>query len=147
MNYVEAKTPSEGRLLGSIAAVLIENSLMERLFASQKQKDFITEMFCFQEISSPSSVQVFFFFFFLSLVTFFFNLLLLPNYEFSIQYWERGTSQLAQWGICPWSRRPRFDPWVWKIPWRRKWQPTPIFLPEKHYGKRSHGVTKELGTT
>ena len=24
---------------------------------------------------------------------------------------------------------PRFDPWVGKIPWRRKWQPTPVFLP------------------
>ena len=24
-----------------------------------------------------------------------------------------------------------FDLWVGKIPWRRKWQPTPIFLPEK----------------
>ena len=23
---------------------------------------------------------------------------------------------------------PRFDPWVGKIPWRRKWQPTPVFL-------------------
>ena len=26
-------------------------------------------------------------------------------------------------------RRPGFDPWVRKIPWRRKWQPTPVFLP------------------
>ena len=26
-------------------------------------------------------------------------------------------------------RRPRFDPWAGKIPWRRKWQPTPVFLP------------------
>ena len=26
-------------------------------------------------------------------------------------------------------RRPGFDPWVGKIPWRRRWQPTPIFLP------------------
>ena len=26
-------------------------------------------------------------------------------------------------------RRHRFDPWVEKIPWRRKWQPTPVFLP------------------
>ena len=26
------------------------------------------------------------------------------------------------------SRRPRFDLWVRKIPWRRKWQPTPVFL-------------------
>ena len=30
-----------------------------------------------------------------------------------------------------------FDPWVEKIPWRRKWQPTPVFLPEKFHGKRS----------
>ena len=22
-----------------------------------------------------------------------------------------------------------FDPWVWQIPWRKKWQPTPVFLP------------------
>jgi len=26
-------------------------------------------------------------------------------------------------------RRPEFDPWVGKIPWRRKWQHTPLFLP------------------
>ena len=26
-------------------------------------------------------------------------------------------------------RRPGFDPWVGKIPWRRAWQPTPVFLP------------------
>ena len=26
------------------------------------------------------------------------------------------------------SRRPRFNPWARKIPWRRKWQPTPAFL-------------------
>ena len=31
--------------------------------------------------------------------------------------------------ICLQSRRPGFDPWVGKIPWRRKWQPTPVFLP------------------
>ena len=23
----------------------------------------------------------------------------------------------------------KFDPWVGKMPWRRKWQPTPFFLP------------------
>ena len=26
-------------------------------------------------------------------------------------------------------RKYRFDPWVGKIPWRRKWQPIPVFLP------------------
>ena len=28
-------------------------------------------------------------------------------------------------------------PWVRKTPWRRKWQPTPVFLPGKSHGQRS----------
>ena len=34
-------------------------------------------------------------------------------------------------------RRPRFDPWVGKIPWTREWLPTPIVLPRKFHGQRS----------
>ena len=34
-------------------------------------------------------------------------------------------------------RRPRFHPWVWKIPWRRARQPTPVFLPGEFRGQRS----------
>ena len=34
-------------------------------------------------------------------------------------------------------RRPGFDPWVRKIPWRRKWQPTSVLLPGKFHGLRS----------
>ena len=30
-----------------------------------------------------------------------------------------------------------FDPWVGKIPWSKKWQPTPVFLPGKFHGQRS----------
>ena len=30
-----------------------------------------------------------------------------------------------------------FDPWVGKIPWRREWQPTPVFLPGESHGQRS----------
>ena len=33
--------------------------------------------------------------------------------------------------------RPGFNPWVGKISWRRKWQPTPVFLPGKSHGWRS----------
>ena len=33
--------------------------------------------------------------------------------------------------------RPGFDPWVGKIPWRRKWQPTQVFLPGKSHEQRS----------
>ena len=41
----------------------------------------------------------------------------------------------------PWWLHPQgvhlqcsFDPWVGKIPWRREWQPTPVFLPGKFHG-------------
>ena len=41
----------------------------------------------------------------------------------------------------------QFDPWVRKIPWRREWQPTTVFLPGQLHGQRSlaelvHGVAK-----
>ena len=32
---------------------------------------------------------------------------------------------------------PGFDHWVGKISWRRKWQPTPVFLPGESHGRRS----------
>ena len=35
------------------------------------------------------------------------------------------------------TRRSRLDPWVGKIPWRRAWQPTPVFLPGESHGQRS----------
>ena len=34
-------------------------------------------------------------------------------------------------------KRCGFNPWVRKIPWRRKWQPTPVFLPGKFHRQRS----------
>ena len=49
---------------------------------------------------------------------------------------------------CSRHKRHGFDPWVRKIPWRRAWQPTPVFLPGESHGQRSlvmgysHGVTK-----
>ena len=48
--------------------------------------------------------------------------------------------------------KPGFHAWVGKIPWRRKWQPIPVFLPEESHGRRSlvgyspRGC-KELDTT
>ena len=38
---------------------------------------------------------------------------------------------------CPQCMGHRFDPWVGKIPWRWKWQPTPVFLPGESHGQRS----------
>ena len=37
----------------------------------------------------------------------------------------------------PECRRHRFDPWVGKIPWRRKWQLTPVVLPEEFHRQKS----------
>ena len=34
-------------------------------------------------------------------------------------------------------RRHGFNPWVGKIPWRRAWQPTPVFLPGESHGQRN----------
>ena len=33
--------------------------------------------------------------------------------------------------------RHGFNPWVRKIPWRRGWQPTPVFLPGESHGQKS----------
>ena len=38
---------------------------------------------------------------------------------------------------CRRRRRCRFSPWVGKTPWRRRWQPTPVFSPGKFHGQRS----------
>ena len=57
-----------------------------------------------------------------------------------------------------WESRSLFlfdiNPWMRKIPWRGKWQPTPVFLAERKIplteepgGLRSIGETKESGTT
>ena len=54
--------------------------------------------------------------------------------------------------ICIHCGRPRFNSWIGKIPWRRKWQPTPVLLPGKSHAWRSLvGYSpwgcKELDTT
>ena len=65
---------------------------------------------------------------------------------------------LRWWRICLQCRRPRFDPWVGKIPWRSKWEPTPVFLLGEFHGQRSlagyspwarkeSDTTKQLTTT
>ena len=51
-----------------------------------------------------------------------------------VHRWFRGKEFTCQCTSC---RRPRFNPWVRKIPWRRKWQPTPVLLPGESHGQRS----------
>ena len=47
-----------------------------------------------------------------------------------------GTSGKEPTCQCRRHKRHRFHPWVGKIPWRRAWQPTPVFLPGESHGQR-----------
>ena len=47
-----------------------------------------------------------------------------------LPWWLSGKAFACQCRICG------FNPRVWKIPWRRKWQSTPVFLPGKSHGQR-----------
>ena len=54
-----------------------------------------------------------------------------PLVTIGLPWWLRWQSVCLQCG------RPGFNPWVRKILWRRKWQPTPVFLPGESQGRRS----------
>ena len=53
------------------------------------------------------------------------------SWKWGVPWWLSGKESTYQ------SRSCRFHPWVEKIPWRRKWQPTPVFLPGESHGQRS----------
>ena len=57
--------------------------------------------------------------------------------QFDRSYKTKWASLVAQTVKRLPTMRPSFDPWVGKILWRRKWQPTPVLLPGKSYGWRS----------
>ena len=62
----------------------------------------------------------------------------------AVPKWDSGKESTCQ---CGRQRRPVFDPWVTRIPWSRKWKPTPVFLPEKFCEQRNlaatvHGVAE-----
>ena len=48
--------------------------------------------------------------------------------------WHSGKESICQ---CKRRKRHRFDPWVGKMLWSRKWQPAPTFLSGKFHGQRS----------
>ena len=55
---------------------------------------------------------------------------------YPLQYsWASLVAQLVK--NPPACGRPGFDPWVGKIPWRRAWQPTPVFWVGEFHGQRS----------
>ena len=56
------------------------------------------------------------------------------------------TSLLSWYRICQQCRRPELDPWVRKIPWRRAWQPTQVFLPRESPWTEEAGRLPSMGS-
>ena len=55
--------------------------------------------------------------------------------NYSICMWTQVVQPVKR--ICLQCKRPGFDPWVGKIPWRREPLPTPVFLPGEFHGQRN----------
>ena len=53
------------------------------------------------------------------------------SFPFGLPWW------LSWQSVCLQCGKPGFDPWVMKIPWRKKWRPTPVLLPGQSHGWRS----------
>ena len=56
---------------------------------------------------------------------------------FTVDGFPGGTGGKEPACQCKRHERYGFHPWVWKIPWRRAWQLTPVFLPGESHGQRS----------
>ena len=69
-----------------------------------------------------------------SVLVFWYNLNYLLLYVY-LMIWASLVAQMVK--ICLRCGRLGFDLWVRKIPWRREWQPTPVFLPGEFHGQRS----------
>ena len=57
--------------------------------------------------------------------------------QYGLPWGFSGKESACQCGRC------RFKPWVGKTPWRRKWQPTSVFLPGKSQGQSLMGYTPQ----
>ena len=60
-----------------------------------------------------------------------FRIIVTHYYTLGLPWWLSGRESACQ---C---RRLGFDPWVREIPWRRKWEPTPVFLPGESHAQTS----------
>ena len=73
--------------------------------------------------------------------------LLIYNITYELSQWLSGKESACQCQRC------KFRPWIRKIPWRRKWQPTAVFLPGRSHGERNlmgytvHGDAKKSDMT
>ena len=55
-----------------------------------------------------------------------------------------GASQVVKESACQSRTHKKFDPWVQKIPWRRTWQPSPVFLPGESLWTKEPGGLQSM---
>ena len=86
-----------------------------------------------EQIGKHRAFTTKFFFSFFLLESFYCFFHVIQNMELCVDFpgGSDGKSICLQWG------RPGLHPWVRKVPWRRKWHPTPVLLPGKSHGRRS----------
>ena len=65
----------------------------------------------------------------------FINYIIWQPSKWGLPWWLSDKDSACQGKTCQ-TQKCRFDPWFGKIPWRRKWQSTSVFLPGKSYGQR-----------
>ena len=64
-------------------------------------------------------------------------LIMYRNRTKQVRGFPGGTGGKEPTCLCRRHEKPGFNLWVRKIPWRRKWQPTPVFLPGESHEQRS----------
>ena len=74
---------------------------------------------------------------FLEFSCFFYVPVNIGNLVFGSSVFSKSNLKFSVHILLKLSMKPGFNPWVGKMPWRRKWQLTPIFLPRKSHGQRS----------
>ena len=67
------------------------------------------------------------------------------EWEFGISRWQPLCGSDSK-SVCLQCGRPGLDPWVRKIPWRRRWQPTPVLLPGKIPWVEEPGRLQSMGS-
>ena len=108
----------------TLKTLLEETGLLERskfsryVFAKEQNKSKAGRN---RDVQQYSVKKIFFFF-------------AIPHCLWGLPKWLSGQEPTCQ---SRRHRRPKFNPWVSKIPWRREWQLTPAFLPRESHGQRS----------
>ena len=64
--------------------------------------------------------------------------------SYPLHSWASPVAQMVD-STCQ-CRKCGFDPWVGKIPWRKEWQPTPVFLPVESLWTEELGRLQSMGS-